>query len=62
MATWQLGAMSHSVDGVVDARLENPSAIASRNIPTRCGEKKIGSQPSAISAVKATFLGPMAAM
>ena len=39
---------------------ENPSASASRNSPMCSGLKRNASQPSAISAARATFLGPSA--
>ena len=37
-----------------------PSSRASVNSPMWAGEKKIGNQPSAISAARATFFGPSA--
>ncbi len=38
----------------------NPSASEGSNAFTALGEKKIGNQPSAISAARATFFGPSA--
>ncbi len=37
-----------------------PSSSAAENSPMWAGEKKIGNQPSAISAASATFFGPSA--
>jgi hypothetical protein len=39
-----------------------PSSSSSRESPTCSGEKKIGSQPSAISPVSCVFFGPIEAM
>ena len=38
----------------------NPSARAGSKALTASGEKKMGNQPSAISAARATFFGPSA--
>ena len=38
------------------------SGVLVRRVEVRPGEKKIGSQPSAISAASATLFGPIAAM
>jgi hypothetical protein len=60
MRTFTVGAMSKSSS--VRPAFCAPSSSSGRNSWTCSGEKKIGSQPSAISPVSATFLGPMAAM
>ena len=52
--TETVGAMSKTSRSVVVK--DSPYASAKR-----CGAKKTGSQPSAISAESATFFGPMAA-
>ena len=53
--------MSKSAPSVLPARAA-PSSSSSRDPSTCSGEKKIGSQPSAISPVSCVFFGPIEAM
>jgi hypothetical protein len=61
----QASTSSPSTTEAVGAMSKEDRSVLAKNSPyvswNRDGEKKIGSQPSAISAVRATFLGPMAA-
>ena len=57
--TW--GAMSNESASIVRSARAAPSSSSSRDSPTCSGEKKVGSQPSAISPHSAVFFGPVAA-
>ena len=59
--TATVGAMSKSATSCHPSRRAKPSSSDLRKTLTRLGEKKTGSQPSAISAASATFFGPIAA-
>ena len=59
-STLTVGEMSKSSSD--RPALAAPSSSNGRNSLTCSGEKKTGSQPSAISPTSVTFLGPIAAM
>ena len=61
--TFTFGAMSkESSIALPPPARAAPSSSSARNSPTCSGEKKVGSQPSAISPVSWVFFGPIAAM
>ena len=57
-----VGAMSKSASDFPPPARAKPSSSSGRNSATCSGEKSVGSQPSAISAVSVVFFGPIAAM
>ena len=57
-----VGATSKSASDLSPPAFAKPASIAAPYVSRkRVGEKKIGSQPSAISAHSSTFFGPIAA-
>ena len=54
--------MSKSANDLPPPARAKPSSSSGRNSATCSGEKSVGIQPSAISAVSVVFFGPIAAM